>query len=150
MDYLGDTWRKPCFLGNFWRKDEGLCRIKTRRNNGDICALEGETGNGAQYIWNHHAPYEMSQHTTGIPPQSAVSRIPMAVDQRVLKLSPDGAPETGREATQAYQISRGQFSRFQLYLKSNVMPSAFPKTRSRHFAMPTAAVLVSLLSKFFS
>jgi hypothetical protein len=61
-----------------------------------------ETRAPAQHIVRYQPAYR------GLFPQPAVPRTPPAADQKALKMSPDGAPQTGRAATQAYRMHRGQ------------------------------------------
>jgi hypothetical protein len=75
------------------------------------------------------------------------------VDQRALKTSPDGAPQTGRSAVQAYQISRRQFSTPGTDPKrpeARRPPGLWPVQSRRQYAVPIAAILVEVLSKMFS
>jgi hypothetical protein len=84
---------------------------------------------------------------------SAPLNMPPALDQRALKTSPDGALQTGREATRAYQISRSQFTAPRISYRSILARRpAVPLTarRSQHVAMPVAALLVELLSRMFA
>jgi hypothetical protein len=82
--------------------------------------------------------------------QSAQLTNASEVDQRALKISPDGAPQTGRDATRAYQLSRGRHSAPVAVARSihTRQPSAsLAKRSSRHLAVPIAAILVELLSR---
>ena len=83
----------------------------------------------------------------------APASMPPVVDQRALKTSPDGAPQTGREATQAYQVSRGQLSALRTSpMCTRARRPAVPLSarRSRYVAMPVAALLVEVLFRVFS
>jgi hypothetical protein len=88
-----------------------------------------------------------------MPPLPAAFPAAPTVDQTTLKMSPDGAPQTGREATLAYQMNRGRPTAPRTNPMSTQRPQApvvLPKTRSRHIAMPIAALVVELVSKAFS
>jgi len=78
--------------------------------------------------------------------------MPAVIDQRALKTSPDGVLQTGREATRAYQISRGQLAAPRAIPRSApARRQAVPLTerRGRFVAMPVATMLVELLSRMF-
>jgi hypothetical protein len=73
-------------------------------------------------------------------------------DQQMLKMSPDGAPQTGRMATQAYWMNRSQRTTTRISPKTTPThrsPVVFPKANTRHLAMPMASLLVEVLSRFF-
>ena len=85
-------------------------------------------------------------------PLPAVPRTPPSVDQLALKMSPDGAPQTGREATQSYRINSSQRTTSRISPKTTPIrqsPVVFPKTTRQRLAMPIASIVVEVLSRFF-
>ena len=85
-------------------------------------------------------------------PQPAVPRILPAVDHSALKMSPDGIPQTGREATLAYRANRLQLTTPRTTPKSTKIrrpPVVLLKMSNRHCVMPIAATVVELLSHLF-
>jgi len=104
------------------------------------------------------SPVSLCQTTLGQPHRVRFSYQPAqhistpAVDQRAVKISPDGAPQTGREATRAYQIARGQLTALRAtsrHAEVHRPRVQLPTNTSRHLAVPIACLLVELLSKLF-
>lgn len=85
-------------------------------------------------------------------PHPAVARTSPAVDQKALKMSPDDAPQTGREATQAYRMNRTQITVPRTGAKTAPIlrpPVVLPKAKSRQVVIPMAAMAVDMLSRLF-
>jgi hypothetical protein len=86
-------------------------------------------------------------------PQPLALMTPSLVDQRALKLSPDGAPQTGREATRAYQLACGQMPAARAsprHAAARKVPTPLGAHTGVYPAMLMASLLVDVLSKALS
>jgi hypothetical protein len=91
-------------------------------------------------------------HPWAVPTVPVSVRAAPALDQRALKMSQDGAPQTGLEATQAFRMHRGQLTTPRTSppnISNRRAPAVLPKAINiRHVVMPVAAMLVELLSRW--
>jgi hypothetical protein len=153
-----DPQRLREYLRN-WRREQ---KLRTLTQHSSVSFYQSDqsyldnTSTGAASLLNP-SPVSFYQMTSGQPHRVRFSYQPAqqittsAVDQRAVKISPDGASQTRRSAVQAYQLSRGQLSALRATSKSAGIrrPSALlPGNASRHLAVPIASLLVEVLSRW--
>jgi hypothetical protein len=159
MPYKDPTKQRE-YLRN-WRQEQKLRKLTQHTSvsfyQGDQSYLDNPSTRSMSSP--NRSPVSLYQPTIGQPHRERFSYQPAqhihtsAVDQRAVKISPDGSPQTGHAATQAYQIARGHLltaPRKSLKSGQARRPTALlTEKRSRYVAVPVAAILVEVLSRLF-